>query len=241
MAESVLNARQPARPQPIPGFLADLEHRLRGRARWRRDVLAEVEDGLLCAAADHERAGLDPLDAQAIAVAQWGDVEHIAAAYNRNSTQLTARQLNRYSLLITPVLAIGWTGAMLGSPAGPWPREPWSVSLGLSLMVSGGLLALIGGTLSERAARDVRSVRGPGLRVIGSALAAGHGLLFAIIASMAMLAHRGIPHPHSLSWPLVALPAVLSLGTAARLTALMRRLRGVPDLTRRWHRLSGTT
>lgn len=240
MAEPVLNARPPARAQPIAGFLAELDHRLRGRARWRRDVLAEIEDGLLCAAAGHERAGADPRDAQARAVAEWGDLARIAADYNRNSMRLTARQLNRYSLLITPVLALGWAGVMAGSPAGPWPQEPWSVSLGLTLMISGGLLALVGGALSERAARDVRSVPGPGARVILGALAAGHGLLFAIIASMAMLAHRGIPHPHSLSWPLVLLPATLSVATAARLTALMRRLRrGTPDGLR-WHRLSGT-
>ena len=66
---------------PIDDVLARLGHRLPWLLGSRRDLLAEVRDGLEDAAEAHRRDGLSPRAAEARAVDELGAVEELVVAY----------------------------------------------------------------------------------------------------------------------------------------------------------------
>ncbi len=215
----------PGQARPIACYLADLQTRLRGDGRWRRNVLAEAEDGLLCAAEAHPAYGENPALAEALAVAAWGPVERIAAEYNDGADRLTARRLHRHGLLLTPTLALGWGLTLFVGPPAPWPHAPLTVLVCVVLLTGGAALAVGGGATGVLAGRGVRALTRARPGGFHSAIAAGHGLLLIIATTLVLLANRGVPHPHSLCWPAALAPLTASLTAILRLTALMRGLR----------------
>jgi hypothetical protein len=77
--------------------VARLERRLSGPRRLRRDMVAEVRDGLHDAATAHEEAGLEPAAAVRCALEEFGDLEAVARELQR---ELVARQARRAALIV---------------------------------------------------------------------------------------------------------------------------------------------
>ena len=87
---------------PIDDVLARLGHRLPWLLGSRRDLLAEVRDGLEDAAEAHRRDGLSPRAAQARAVDELGAVEELVVAY----AELGAARAGRWASI---ALGLGYT------------------------------------------------------------------------------------------------------------------------------------
>jgi hypothetical protein len=81
----------------LDGAVDRLDHKLAGPRRVRRDLVAEVRDGLFGAAAAHEQAGLEPDTAARRALDEFGDVDLVAAELQH---ELAARQALRTSLVV---------------------------------------------------------------------------------------------------------------------------------------------
>ncbi|WDZ82189.1 permease prefix domain 1-containing protein [Micromonospora cathayae] len=95
-------ARELLRMNMIEAYVAELDKALRGPRATKADLLAEARDGLVDAADAYESAGLDRLDAERRAVAEFGAVPEIASGYQ---TELGLAQGRRTALLIFFVLA----------------------------------------------------------------------------------------------------------------------------------------
>jgi hypothetical protein len=107
---------------PIAAHVASLERALRGPARTRRSMIAEVRDGLHDAAAAHRSGGLDPHRAAAQAVRDFGAVHEVAPLIQE---ELTARQARWAALLLAaafPALVEGWD--LLWVFTGDWKPAP---------------------------------------------------------------------------------------------------------------------
>ncbi len=121
-------------------FVADLARELRGPRALRRDVLAEVRDGLHDAAEAHG----DHPDAAGRAVAEFGTVAELAPLYQ---AELTAAQARRTALVVTvlfPALVLGWD--LLWSHGVAWtaPAPPLVAALARVQDVAGATAAALG-------------------------------------------------------------------------------------------------
>jgi hypothetical protein len=93
---------------PIDRVLDDVTRRVRGPARLRRDLLAELRDGLEDAAAAHEEAGLDVGPARARAVADFGSAAEVGAACQEELTAVQARRTSLTVCLVAPAVQQLW-------------------------------------------------------------------------------------------------------------------------------------
>ena len=112
-------------PAPMDGtdlldrHVAALGATLRGPGGLRRDVLAEVRDGLHDAAQAHRARGRAPADAAAMAVAEFGPVDDLAPLYQAELTVAQARRTALVVVLIFPALVLGWD--LMWSAGLAWP------------------------------------------------------------------------------------------------------------------------
>jgi hypothetical protein len=167
----------------ISAYVRQVAKDLPGPRGLRRDVLAELADGLHDAAHAYRRAGLSAHDAERRAVADAGPPADVAAAYR---PELLAAQAGRTATLFAlsmPALTLAWMLSWrLWPPAGAAmsPSEPSSrlVSL-LSTLTDGfGILGALGGvaglasvTWTARRRRPVRPVVVALVAVCGVAVA----------------------------------------------------------------------
>ena len=82
---------------PVELAVGRLDRRLRGPRRVRRDIVAEIRDGLHDAAAAHEDAGLDPAAAAHRALDEFGDLDAVARELQE---ELAVRQARRTALTV---------------------------------------------------------------------------------------------------------------------------------------------
>jgi hypothetical protein len=87
----------------IEAYVAELDRKLRGSYRTKRDMLTEAHDSLIDATAAYQKAGLDPLDAERRAVAEFGDLAEIASGYQ---TELGLAQSRRTAWLVIATLVL---------------------------------------------------------------------------------------------------------------------------------------
>jgi hypothetical protein len=86
---------------PIDWYVDRLSELLRGPRGAKRDLMAEARDALMDAAEVHAAKGSDREAAERQAVAEFGDVERIAAAYQ---AELGLAQARRTALLVVVIL-----------------------------------------------------------------------------------------------------------------------------------------
>lgn len=102
-------------PPVIDEYLHRLSRALHGPRRLKADLLTEARHGLDDAAADYRAAGLPEPEAQRRAVAEFGSVPEIAAAYQVELAALTARRLSVRILGVWLLLLLAadrmWQGA----------------------------------------------------------------------------------------------------------------------------------
>jgi hypothetical protein len=191
-------------------------------------VLAEIEDGLRCAAEDHVRRGTAPDRAAELAVAEFGDPEALAAEF---VPLLGAAEAHRdgVALLATgPVIGVLWlTSAVLAWPAAPVPVGAGIVAVGLVLVttvprISYGVAAT--GRLGRRLRATPASAIGAVAAAARTAVALDVALVLLALPGLVLIGRSPLPTT------LAAVAALLSLArlvTAARATRRLNRFRAL--------------
>lgn len=108
----------------IDDYVAAVDSGLRGSARLRADMLAEIRDALVDAAESHQRAGLGTPEAQQLAVQEFGSARRIAAGLQ---DVLAVTQARRTALLLLVVLGIQHGTTDLIGRVGGW-RQFWGTT-----------------------------------------------------------------------------------------------------------------
>jgi hypothetical protein len=129
----VTQARQ---GDPVADVVADVARRLRGPRRLRRDLLAELRDGLEDAGAGHRAAGAaEPRRARA--VAEFGSAAEVAAACQRELTAVQARRTAVAVCVAAPGVQLLWHTWYPALAAGSGPAaRPAAASGDLSTVES---------------------------------------------------------------------------------------------------------
>ena len=127
----------PAAPQIIDAYLAELSRWLVGVAAARAAILAELADGLWTATAAHQAKGLPLEEAARAGVAEFGDARSVAAGFGPELAAATGRRVGLGLLTTGPLVGASWL--LLAAATWKWAgREP-PAALGLVA----GLVGLI--------------------------------------------------------------------------------------------------
>ncbi|MFI2437072.1 hypothetical protein [Streptomyces sp. NPDC018693] len=200
----------------LEGYTDRLAKHLVGDDSRRAAILDEVMDGLQCAVEGNMEDCSDAEEAARRAVRDWGPPGEVARAYNDATLRLSAQRLSLRAVCVLPLLAATWACALLGGPAGPWAvRHPPLLVTGLSLVAFGCVLCLAGAFSGLRKGTGIQAAVGrrDGTVTTGT-LAALSGLLCTLGALVLLLLNRGLSHPESLDWPMVSVPATLTVLSA---------------------------
>lgn len=179
---------------PIAEFMAALASRLRGPEAAKADLLAEARDGLDDAAEAHAEAGHP--DPRGKAVAEFGDPDILARAYQAELGAAEGARTLKSVLLAVPVLHALWQTNQLvwigswsdfGPPAPSWYYAVATVNDRIGWIVMGLAAAgLLAGRLLARRGADTRRLG----RAAGLLGAAGSTvLLLTLITLLGATAH----------------------------------------------------
>lgn len=216
----------------IDSYVRQVEQRLPGARGVRKELLAELRDGLRDAASAHRRSGLDARQAELLAVRESGPADELAAEYR---AELVASQGQRTAALIglsLPVIVLAWTLVWkFGGDtvvAGQWPASPATSMLSRVVdwaAFAGGAAALLGLVVLVWTARRGRSESW----VARSVAIVGGGLLVAHIASNmlmnALLVMKGFDFQAMYFSPLGALGVASMAFMLVQLRSVWRTLR----------------
>jgi len=169
---------------PIDGYVAELSRALHGPRRAKRDLIAEVRDGLIDAAEAYQAAGLDRPEAERRAVAEFGTVGEIAPGLQEELAAATGQRLGALLFLSAPLMALAWyviwrfdPVEVVGRPAG-WFGP---VARAMDLMQFG--IGVLGG-LAVLAQRSGRFRPGPAARALGLCVLGSFPVTVALYAAM---------------------------------------------------------
>jgi hypothetical protein len=221
---------------PVAAHVAALERVLRGPTALRRDVLAEVRDGLEDAAQAHRTSGAGAEQAATRAVAEFGPVAELAPLYQAELTTAQVRRTALVAVLLFPALLLGWDllkhSGLAWPAAGPVPAAVpvlARVQDVLSATTAGLALAVLLATLRRRARPRLLAAVAAGVALGGTVLCVGTAVVMNVAngpAAVAMLTGS----------PAAVLAAAASAVAAAAVSAsALRTLRlaRLPDGTRR--------
>lgn len=213
----------------IEDHLAALDTALSGPVRAKSRMLAEVRDGLADAAAAHADAGAPSRAAAAArAVRDFGTVEEVGPAFQRELTIAQARQTALIVALIVPFLMACWylVGATAEDAGGQLPAAVLVLAANL-----GGLAALTAllaaGSLAATGAVSRRLATPRRLPLVvawtGTTAAVALAVSALTLSAGAVLAQ---------DWPVGALAGALTLVAHTRLAASARACRHCALLAR---------
>lgn len=150
---------------PVRAHVAALDRVLRGPGSVKQSMIAEVRDGLDDAAAAYRADGLDPEQAAAVAVQDFGEVHEIAPLLQE---ELTAQQGRRTALLLAvafPAMLLAWD--VLWKAGNAWTAPPPAVVAllaravdVLTVLVTAAALVLLLITFRGRLPRRLTRVTG---------------------------------------------------------------------------------
>ncbi len=210
---------------PIAAYVTALDDALRGPRGARRDVTAELADGLRDAADAYVDAGTPEREAQARAVRECGPVRDVAAAYAPELAAVQGRRTAAMCALSMPATVLAWgltwrvavPSAQVPSarvPSAPTGSHPWRLGVLSDLTdwagIAGGVAGCCLAALLVASARRVLPVR---LVLVLLVFLCGGALLVSTVCSVAM----NVANAEQVRWMLaVSTPAlVLSLATGA--------------------------
>lgn len=192
----------------IDAYLDQLGRRLRGPREWRRRVLEETRDGLLCE--------LDSGCSEPQAIDRWGPVGLVAADFNESGRVVRCRGVARMVLGWIPVLAVGWFLVVALSPD-PWAGEPELIQ-----WVAPALFASVAATVVGSLWLLRRTLGGR--RPTDGVAAIATGVVLGVMCLCVLLAYRlDASHGH-VFWPAVCLSGTLTVGLLTRLAYEMRHV-----------------
>ncbi|MGP3947910.1 hypothetical protein [Streptomyces sp. 7N604] len=205
-----------------------LAQHLVGPHSRRSAIIDEVMDGLQCAAENNLEGCADAEVAAHRAVQEWGPVGEVARAYNDATLRISASRLSQRALCVLPLLAVTWAYALLSGPAGPWGYHPPLLLTGLSAVAFGCVLCLSGAISGLHKGSGIRAAGPPrDVTVTTGTLAALIGMLCVLAALVFLLLNRGLNHPDSLDWPMVSIPATLTVLSGAYFSLALKRFLSV--------------
>jgi hypothetical protein len=199
---------------PVSAHVAELDRVLRGPGAVKGSMIAEVRDGLQDAAMAYRAGGLDPAQAAAAAVRDFGEMREIAALLQ---DELTARQGRRTAQLLVvtfPAMLLTWD--LLWKAGAGWSTPPpaavavlaRAVDVTTVLITAAALVLLLVTFRSRPLAGSVTGLTG---------LVAALGVLGTGGLSVVM----NLLHPHHSGATLAAHPAVAVVIVATTATAAL--------------------
>ncbi|MFF8384986.1 permease prefix domain 1-containing protein [Streptomyces kanasensis] len=121
--------KRPATPSdPLDAYVAALSDVLRGPARAKARLVAEIRDGLDDTVAAHTRAGLPYERAAELAVRDFGSPDHLAPTFQHELTIAQARHTARAAALTVPFAVVCWLLVWTASHDSAW-QLPRTTSL----------------------------------------------------------------------------------------------------------------
>jgi hypothetical protein len=205
--------------------ITELADRLPVRlSRGRDGLLREAHDGLLDAAEAYEQQGHPPEEAARRAVADFGDLDELAAVYSDNAVRDQARWTSTV-LTAGYLLMLGaWAVLDLTTPQGSEPGvRDWAAS---SFGAIGALAAVVTASVLVAARREAR--RGGGAAALAWVTgAAGVACAVATLVASYLVQPWGVRPARSLhdsAWtgPVEVLSAVVTLGILALSSRCLR-------------------
>jgi hypothetical protein len=215
----------------IDTYLREVGAALPGPARARRDILAELRDGLLDAADAHCGAGLPEGAAAAAAITEFGDPRVVAAAFRPGLTMRHARRVALTLVTSGPLIGLLWAVAAAASrmairhaPPWQWAGAPPGSAAAFLLVLAAVLVAIWAGLFTVAATGSLTRwfPESPGLVTITAAIC-GFAAMAADTAIFALLAGKLASSPGALAPLPVTAAAAASL---TRLTLAGRAVRG---------------
>jgi hypothetical protein len=204
----VLHVPDPVCRAAVERYLADVAARLPGRpAKVRADILAELRSGLLDACDVRRSAGLQPADAVAAAVREFGDAGQVAGAFLPEIAAGSARRSAAVLLVTGPLVGALWIVTAVASRLSA-PSD--GLGAGLLLLAAAVVVTVCAGTAGIAATGRLSrwlpaaprgaplagaitgfgavAADGLGLVFLAAELAAGHGNIALLPASAAAAA-----------------------------------------------------
>ncbi|MFD2079930.1 hypothetical protein SAMN05421678_105242 [Actinopolymorpha cephalotaxi] len=205
---------------PITAYVTDLGRALRGPRGARRDVTAELADGLRDAADAYVDAGIPEREAQVRAVRECGPVADVAAAYAPELAAVQGRRTAAVCALSMPATVLAWGLTWRAevpsaeAPVTPAGTHPWRLGVLSDLTdwagIAGGSAGCVLAGLLVVSARRAVPVRLVLALLVG--LCGG-----AVLVSTVCSAVMNVANAELIEWMLAgSTPAVvLSLATGA--------------------------
>jgi hypothetical protein len=213
----------------IDNYIVELESGLCGPERERAKVVAEIRDGLLTAAEEHVRAGLQPSAAANAARSEFGQPSELAEALR---PELAGRQSRRIALKLLatgPLVGALWAvtaiashlGTRLGHSDGLWTAGRFGLAVSIVAATAAAALCLLA------TGRLIRLVNFP--RTFAPAAAGASVAIAAVVdgAVLAALLVVALAAPNVIAWAPALVAAVASssrLLLAARAAGRCREL-----------------
>jgi hypothetical protein len=209
-----MSARGP-HADPIAEYVDGLAATLRGPARVKARMVGEMRDGLVDAAAARTAEGMPDLYAAEQAVRDFGPLEELAPACQRELTIAQMRHTARTVAFAVPILLVCWF--VIWSGGHGWPLRLLAaqlvvVAVGAALLATGALMTT-GGLARRLPAPDSLP-----LAVAWTGTATSVAIAIATLAIITVSVLTG-------NWPLTALAGALAVAAHGMVAASSRACR----------------
>lgn len=155
---------------PIDDYMGALRRALRGPGGVRRDLLTEAHDSLLDAAEAYECEGLSRVEAERLAVADFGTVREIAPDFQRELAVSQGRRTAALLFLSVPLTTLAWSVLWRIFPETTWMEQvkpAWFGLLSRSVDLIQLGVGVLGGLALLALGRGARRIRRPDLLIRG--------------------------------------------------------------------------
>ncbi|MEV4114464.1 permease prefix domain 1-containing protein [Nonomuraea sp. NPDC049695] len=150
----------------IDDYVAELDRALAGPQGAKRDLVVEARDSLTDTAEALEAEGLDRVEAERVAVAEFGEVTEVAPGYQAELTASAGRRLGFLLFISVPMTALMWSVIWRVYPGNEvaWQHAPvWYKPVSRLLDVLQLCVGLYGGLALFALSRGARWIRRPRL------------------------------------------------------------------------------
>ncbi|MFG2019860.1 permease prefix domain 1-containing protein [Actinomadura geliboluensis] len=202
---------------PVEEYAAALAGRLRGPARAKARLVAEIRDGFADTVTAHAAEGVPYGHAVRRAVREFGTAAELAPGCQRELTIAQVRRTARAAALAVPSLAGCWLLIWASGPGGGWPLRLLAVHLGCVAAVAGLLAAAALAATGPVARRLPPPPRLP-LAVAWTGTAAAVAMA---VAALALVAAAVLAS----DWPLMLLSGAFAAASHAVVAASSRACR----------------
>lgn len=144
----------------IDDYVAALGRSLNGPPGPRRDLVVEARDSLVDTAEAYQSEGLERVEAERLAVAEFGQIHEIAPAFQEELTASAGRRLGALLFFTVPLTALMWWAIWRVFPTSPadWAAKPdWFLPVARSM----DILQLVSGVMGGLTLLLLRRGRSP--------------------------------------------------------------------------------